>query len=238
MEANQTFFLVSFPKSGNTWVNFTIANMYNQFTGRFPEIDFYNIHDINPEIKPGDTEYKEPLFKELPRVFMTHSPYKEEFENAVLVIRNPWDVIYSYYHYLNGERLRNFSLPEVIDHEKHGICSLVEHNESFIRNCKNLLVITYENMHAQPIKEAWKIADFLRLDIDEDKIKAAVRQSSFKSMRKVEVKKGRKYGTPGFLFTRKGKSGEGKREIRKFKESDDYILKEIKKSPLLYLLYG
>lgn len=238
MENNKIFFLASFPKSGNTWVNFTIANMYNQLTVRLPEIDFHNIHDINPEVRPNDRECKEPLFKDLPWVFMTHSPYRKDFENVILVIRNPWDVLYSYYHYLNGERKRNLSLPEVIKHEKLGIQPLVEHNESFFRNCRNLLIITYENMYANPIRETGKIAEFLELDLDNRIIKTAVKKASFKSMRKIELKKGRKYGTPDFLFTRKGKIGEGKQEIKQDKELNDYISKKVKKSPLLYLLYG
>lgn len=238
MDIKKIIPLASFPKSGNTWVNFTIANMYNQLTGRFPEIDFHNIHDINPEIPQGDGKYKIPLFKDLPWVFTTHSPFKEDFENAILVIRNPWDVLYSYYHYLNGERHRSLSLPEVIVHERHGIQPLVEHNESFIRNCKNLIIITYENMQDNPVKEAGKIADFLGLNTDEQLIKTAVKKSNFKSMRKIEVKKGRKFGAPDFIFTRKGKVGQGKDAIKKYKEMDNYIFKEIKKSPLLYLLYG
>ena len=237
-ENKKIFYLASFQKSGNTWVNFTIANMYNQLTGRFPEIDFFNIHEISPEVRPNDNEDKEPLFKDLPWIFMTHSPYKTDFANVILVLRNPWDVLYSYYHFLKGERLKDFSLPEVITHPQHGIGALVEHNESFLRNCGNLLIITYENMHANPIKAARKIARFLDLDIADRLIKDAVKKASFKSMRKIEVQKGRKYGTPGFLFTRNGKVGEGKREIQEYEESDNYILHEIRKSPLLYLLYG
>ena len=232
------FYLVSFPKAGNTWVNFTIANMYNQLTGAFPEIDFFNIHDINPEIRSDHKEVKEPFFKEFPWFYMTHSPYKAGFENALLVIRNPWDVMYSYYHYLKGERLKNFSLAEVITHEKFGIRALVAHNESFFRNCKNLLIVTYENMHVNPFKEAGKIARFIDLAIDEQDLQSAVDKASFTSMRKIEEQKGRKYGTPGFLFTRKGITGEGQLEIRKNKDLDDYIMNEIKKSPLLFLLYG
>lgn len=234
----KVFFLASFPKSGNTWVNFTIANLYNQLTGKFQGIDFHNIHDINPEMREDVKEYKDSPFSNLPRVFTTHSPYKEDFENAILVIRNPWDVLYSYYHYLKGERLRNLSLPEVIAHERHGIRPLVEHNESFIRNCGNLLIITYEKMQRNPINETKKIADFLGLEIDDRRIETAVKKSSFKSMRKIEVKKGRKFGTPGFIFTRRGKVGEGKGACKKYKEMDNYIYNEIKKSPLLYLLYG
>lgn len=238
MKNDTIFYLTSFPRSGNTWVNFTIANMYNQLTGRFPEIDFFNIHDINPEIKSNVPERKEPLFKDLPWVFMTHLPYKSDFKNVILVIRNPWDVLYSYYHYLNGERLRNLSLSEVIKHKKYGIQTLVEHNESYIRNCSNLLIITYENMHSYPIKETRKISRFLDLDLNDRMIKFAVKKARFKSMRKVEKEKGRKYGTPGFLFTRKGEIGEGVKEIKKHKELNDYILTNIKRSPLLFLLYS
>lgn len=229
-------FLASFQKSGNTWVSFIIANIYNQLAGEFEEIDFYNIHDINPEFRDG--EENEPLFKDLPQILTTHSPFRESFENVILVIRNPWDVLYSYYFYLNGERRKKISLPEIIKHEKYGIRAIVDHNQSFIRNYKNLLVITYENMKSDPVKEVKKIVDFLELEVDTGMIKTALKRASFSSMRKIEVKKGRKYGTPGFLFTRSGKTGEGKKAIKENKEWNDYILNGIKESPLLYLLYG
>jgi hypothetical protein len=230
--------LASFPKSGNTWVSFTIANMYNQLEPRFPEIDFHNIHDINPEIRPNNDERKSSLFKDFPGIFTTHSYFQKKFEKVILIIRNPWDVLYSYYHYLNGERRRNLSLTEVIKHDRHGIRPMVEHIESYIGNCRNLLIITYENMHADPARESGKMARFLDLDISIHTINTVVKKVSFKSMRRIEIKKGRKYGTPDFLFTRKGKIGEGKRKIRKQKTLNDYISEEIKKSPLLYLLYS
>ncbi len=238
MKKEKIFYLASFPKSGNTWVNFTIANVFNQLAGGFGEIDFHNIHEINPEIRPNEKIQKEPVFNGLPWVFTSHSPFLKRFENVILVVRNPWDVLYSYYHYLNGERLRNLSISDVIRHDTHGIYPLVQHNESFIRNCRNLLIISYENMHANPIKETNKVSRFLELEVNEKIIKNAVNAASFKSMRKVEVKKGRKFGTQGFLFTRKGEIGEGKLEIQKHKELDDLILTEVRRSPLLYLLYG
>ena len=43
------FFLSSFPRSGNTWVRFLIANVYNNIKKRYDEIDFFNIHEIVPE---------------------------------------------------------------------------------------------------------------------------------------------------------------------------------------------
>jgi hypothetical protein len=231
------FYLASFPKSGNTWINFTLANVYNQLCGEFEEIDFFNIHDINPELNEG--EEKKPLFMDLdlPWIFMTHSVYKKAFDNVILIMRNPRDVLYSYYFYLRGERKKQISLPEIIVHNKYGIKSIIKHNQSFIMNCHNLLIITYENMHCRPKKEVKKILDFLDLNVDNKIIDTSIKKSSFKNMRRIELKKGRKYGTPGFLFTRRGKVGEGKRAISKYKELDRYISNEIKRSPLLHLLY-
>jgi hypothetical protein len=183
----RTFYLASFPKSGNTWVNFTIANIFNQLTGRFEEIDFHNIHDINPEIRVGHEEEdrKEPLFKELPQVFTTHSQFKAAFENVILVLRSPWDVMYSYFHYLRGERQKNYSIQELTSHEKYGIQALVAHNQSFLRNGKNLVIITYENMHADPLKEARKIVDFLGLSVADGIIKAAINKGRTREREKI-----------------------------------------------------
>jgi hypothetical protein len=80
--------------------------------------------------------------------------------------------------------------------------------------------------------------EFLGIDIQESCIKNAVKKASFKSMRHIEIKKGRKFGNPNFLFTRKGKIGEGQKYFQKHKELNEYILEETKKSPLLYFLYG
>jgi hypothetical protein len=217
-------------------VSFIIANIYNRLAGELAEIDFFNIHDINPEYQ--EDEEKTPLFKELPGIFTTHSHFRENFENVILLVRNPWDVLYSYYHYLRGERQKKLSLPEVVQHEKYGIRAIAAHNRSFTKNHKNILIITYEKMHAEPVKEVKKIVDFLDIEVDADTIKTALKRANFKSMRKIEVKKGRKFGTSGFLFTRRGKTGDGKRAFSEHQELNDYILNEIKKSPLLYLLYG
>lgn len=232
----KTVYLASFQKSGNTWVSFILANIYNLMENKFREIDFFNIHRINPEYK----ENQEPAyeFKGFPLIQTTHAHFKETFDNVILLIRNPWDTLFSYFHYLRGERLMTVSIEDVIKDKKRGIEGIVSHNLSFLRNHKRMIIITYENLSNHPIRETRKMIEFLGINIQESCIKNAVKKASFKSMRYIEINKGRKFGNPNFIFTRKGKIGEGQKYFQKHKDLNEYILEEIKKSPLLYLHYG
>lgn len=228
--------LASFQKSGNTWVNFILANLFNLVQNKFDEIDFHNIHGIIPELNvAGDYNYE---FLDMPMILRTHLKYGEHNKRSIVLLRNPFDVMYSYYHYLNGERKKELSLAEVVKHPDYGIKALVGHNESYLRHCDDLLIITYEKLKLHSLEEMMKITSFLQFDVQPRLIKKAIELSSFENMRRIELKKGRRFGSPDFIFTRSGKIGEGISEIKRDTEVNDYILEEIKKSPVIYLLYG
>lgn len=231
------FFIASFPRSGNTWVRFLIANVFNNIKKEFPEIDFFNLHDIVPELKKSG-EVVKPYFKDLPVVIKTHSRFIDSFENTILVLRNPFDAIYSYNNFLNINRGINISLPEMVTHEKYGVDAIVDHTNSFIKNCDNLLITTYENLVCQPLKELKKICDFLNMDVNDEIIKKSVKKSSFRSMREIELRKGRKFGSKNFTFIREGKVGRGIEVIKKDDQVYRFMLNGLKKSPILYMLYS
>ena len=69
-----------------------------------------------------------------------------------------------------------------------------------------------------------------------DQIITAINKSSFKSLREIELSKGRKYGNKDFLFMRQGKVGEGLTKIDL--EDRKYIDKIIKGSSITNRLYG
>jgi len=235
MPGKNDFILASFPKSGNTWVSFLIANIYNEISGKFDEVDFHNIHEFHPELRNIDKHKS--ILPGLPQVILSHSQFKRPFKNVILMLRDPWDVMLSYHQYLNGERLKRLSLSEVITHNRYGIRALVKHNNSFIRNCKNILMVSYERLHDDPLREVGRLISFLGLEVDNDIIRASIRKSDFKSMREVELRKGRKFGTPGFVFTRKGEVGEGRQIIGEIEDMNSYISENISNSPVLSFLY-
>ncbi len=233
-EMKNKFFLASFPRSGNTWVRFLIGNMYNQVEKRFPEIDFHNVHGIVPEY--GTVE--PPGFEDFPRVYKTHNPYQPDFESALLLLRNPFDALCSYFDLLIRNRKKNFSLEEMTKNPRYGISAILRHTESYIANCRNLRIFTYEKMQADTTGECRKIADFIGFDISPADIEEAVRKSSFNVMEQIENQKGRKFGSPDLKFIRKGLIGQGVEEIKKQEELYRYVMEELKKSPVLYLLYS
>lgn len=225
-------FLVSFPKSGNTWVRFMIANLYNEMEPRFNEIDFHNIHEIVPELEKP-LKFK---FGNLPKIIKTHQEYKKKFNCAILILRNPYDALYSYFQYINGEKKLNLSLSEIINHNKFGIEAIVNHTDSYIKNCNELHIVTYEQLHSDPFKYFKNICLFIGIECNDECINNAVNKSSFESMRRIEQAKGRKYGTNDFSFMRKGNVGDGLSEINL--EDLESIKKSIKKSPIINLIYG
>ena len=86
-------FLVSFPKSGNTWIRFLLANLMN------PDkpVGFANIESVVPDIAVfprGD-------FRKLarPRLIKSHDCFDPRYRRVIYIIRDPRDVAVSIYHY-------------------------------------------------------------------------------------------------------------------------------------------
>ena len=225
--------LASFPKSGNTWVRFILSNVFNELDPSFDEIDFFNVHNIVPKLG-GEIS---PYFEKFPQIYTTHDKHSSEYSSAVLIIRNPWDTLYSYYHYLKGERKLNITLKEVVYHPSFGINAIVEHTNSYFDNCKSLLAITYENLNERVYEEVDKLCAFLSLNVSKKVLQSAIQRSSFESMRDIETRKGRKFGNSEFVFTRSGVCGEGVTAMRQNDELNEFIKEECFKSPQLVSCY-
>jgi len=82
----------------------------------------------------------------------------------------------------------------------HNIGSLVENvrswTQEFSRPC---IVIRYEDMHKEPEETLGKILNFLGVETDENRVSAAIRNSSFERMKSLEEKE-RKQQKHGFVF--------------------------------------
>lgn len=98
-------FLVSFPKSGNTWTRFLIGNLIH------PEepVTFANVDQIVPDIygtAQNDVRKVRP-----PRVFKSHEPFEPRYRRIIYIVRDPRDVAVSSYHFARKGRHINDSLP-------------------------------------------------------------------------------------------------------------------------------
>jgi sulfotransferase family protein len=183
-------FLVSFPRSGNTWTRFLVCNLINpddpvnfaQLESRIPEI--YDVTDRNLRAFPR------------PRIIKSHECFDPRYKKIVYIVRDPRDVLISYYEFQLKRRviseecsLEEF-VPRFMESEiepKTG--SWRDHVVSWTATRggqRNFLLLRYEDMIADTQKESTKIASFLGLDSSPERIARAVALSSADRMRKLE----------------------------------------------------
>jgi hypothetical protein len=190
-------FLVSFPRSGNTWTRFLVCNLINpddpvtfaQLESRIPEI--YDVTDRNLRAFPR------------PRIIKSHECFDPRYKKIVYIVRDPRDVLISYYEFQLKRRVisEDISLEEFVPRfmeseiePKTG--SWRDHVVSWTATRggqKNFLLLRYEDMLADTQKESTKIASFLGLDSSPERIARAVALSSADRMRKLEKEQSRQW---------------------------------------------
>lgn len=86
-------FLVSYPKSGNTWTRFLLGNLMNADC----RITFSNVERKVPDIYAAskNTLKKTPR----PRLIKSHECFDPRYRRVVYIVRDPRDVALSAYHY-------------------------------------------------------------------------------------------------------------------------------------------
>jgi len=214
-------FLVSYPKSGNTWVRFLLANLIhpNETVG------FANINRLLPA--PGVLSKR--FLKKLPRprIMKSHEPFDVRFRKVIYLVRDPRDVAVSEYHFDLKKRYieSDVSLEQFVKRflagETSSYGSWWEHAASWIaaRNGNPaFLLVRYEDLLSDPIAETAKIAEFLGIQAGPERLQAAVERSSADRMRKLEKQQGGQWtGTRNtrqeIPFVRAAKSGGWKEAL-------------------------
>ncbi len=207
-------FLVSYPKSGNTWLRFLIGNYLTH-----SRCNFKNCDSIIPDIH-YNPEQVEQLQK--PRIIKSHSPFTPEYNRVVYIVRDGRDVAVSYYFYAlkfglveSHTRFEDFILRfnngTVDDFTpwNHHVGSWIE------RANQNFLLIKYEDLKANAERELTRFLEFADLPIDSSRLTSAVKASEFSNMQKLEKQQQyredqyRVFGgsDPNIQFVRKGQVG-------------------------------
>ncbi len=90
-------FLVSYPKSGNTWLRFLIANALKVHYNVEQDVNFFNILDIIPSIiGDGNLRLGGSFGRtDIPRIIKSHSAYNPYYYRVILLVRDPRDVMIS-----------------------------------------------------------------------------------------------------------------------------------------------
>jgi len=216
-------FIVTFPKSGTTWVQEVTYLIQNNFDTE--KVKKGTIEERMPCIDYQDLDAIEQLAS--PRILKSHWALPvlpkgiwEKKAKVIYVVRNPKDVAVSFFHFtkaFNG--LFGFhgdfetACKQFIDgrvyggpwwlHVNHGVSHPLVH------------VVYYEDLIQKPREEIVRIAKYLGKEINEAQIDLVQNYCSFESMRANPstnftwmVEQGIIKNDVGFQFMRKGKVGD------------------------------
>lgn len=234
--ANRTVvWIVSYPKSGNTWVRFLICNL-----AFGPQDSAAALNNLAPDIHELSAAPDPPTS---PVFIKTHFPYSAALPlaahtaAAIYVVRDPADVMLSNYHYSKRSggpgSDPHAALQQYVDQYleargdprwiKSRMGAWDEHVLSWLGSKYPfpVLPIRYEDLLANTHAGARQICSFLGLERSDAEIQSAVSNASFERMRQIEEAdiRARKVGIfykpylqqsidAGLRFMRAGKAGE------------------------------
>lgn len=219
-------FIVSYPKSGNTWTRFLIGNLV------YPDgVDFSNINERIPDPNALSKRFLKRLPR--PRVLKSHQPFDHRYQRVICIVRDPRDVVLSKYHFdiKMGRIAEGFPLERYVPKfisgevspeygswgENVGSWLAARRNSTRLQN-GNFLLVRYEDMTSDPMLELSRVGAFLGVDHSPERIAKAVERSSADQMRKLEKSQSHLWSTTRNThqdkpFVRAAKSGSWATEL-------------------------
>ncbi|MDF1672840.1 MAG: sulfotransferase domain-containing protein [Vicingaceae bacterium] len=220
---NDDIFLVSFPKSGNTWLRFIIANLISD-----EEISFENIDQYVPDLY---ISHKIVNSKKERRILKSHNTYFRYYPKTIYIYRDYRDVLVSYYLYQSALNKFKGTIQEFITSDalnkpfkswKNHITSALNYQKT----CpENILLISYEELSLNPEKIVNKLINFCEIK-PINTVNEALLKSDFDYLKTIENKKqGNFKKLTGNSFFREGKVGNWQKHLS---DSDiDFLKKDI-----------
>ena len=182
---NDDVFLVSYPKSGRTWVRFLIANYLSD-----NQCDFLNSYLIVPGI---DYNPEQCINLQPPRFIQSHWSFTPEFKKVIFIVRDGRDVAVSYYFHLIKFKIisKDTSFADYLEMFNQGSFDQFSPWGSYVETWLNnapeeFLLIKYEDLKTDAVRELTKMIEFAGLAVNKEAVIAAVKASSFEKMKSHE----------------------------------------------------
>lgn len=247
--------VVSFGKSGRTWLRVMISRYYQL------------LFDIPERILLGFDNYNRREEK-IPKIFFTHDNYIKDYtgefdskkpfygKKVVLLVRNPKDIVVS--QYFQWQHRMRPAKKKLNQYPPHGadvsaydfvmdpncglpdILSYLNLWAGEAENVEQLLIVRYEDMRSDPHAALSRVMGFINGESPQDEaISGAVEYSSVENMRKLEEKnvfwlaggrmKPGKKGDPNSYKVRRAKVGGYKDyfDAGQAAEIDELVRKEL-----------
>ena len=184
-------FIASYPKSGITWTRFVLFEMLSGMPAGFKATN---------QLMTGIGQHAQGL-RLLPgggRLIGTHEQHRKEYKRAIYVVRDARDVVLSEYAFLKALDYFRGDLDEYISTflftcgSAYGYGPWHQHVSSWldspIAGTDKLLLVRFEDLRKEPVPWFARMAEFLGVDVDQEKIRLAVENNSIQKMREKEDK--------------------------------------------------
>ena len=190
-------FIVSYPRSGNTWTRFLLANLLH------PEeaATFLNIERWVPDAEAQSNRYLKKTRR--PRYIKTHEYFDHRYPSVIYIVRDPRDVVISYYHFqrkyghvADSYPLQAFVLDFVSGRVSAGWGSWGENVGSWIGSrlgSGRFLLLRYEDLISQPAAEIERLCQFLGIKPTQSLVAQTIERSSAQQMKELEKKQGEQW---------------------------------------------
>jgi hypothetical protein len=181
-------FFAAYPRSGTTWTRFVLFEMLSGMPAGFK---------VTNQLMPGVSLLHKKALRLLPeggRLIATHEYYRKEYRRAIYMVRDGRDVLLSEYAFLKALDFFKGDQDEFVEHFLFTCVSAFgpwhRHIDSWmdspIANTENMMLVRFENLRKDPVLGFAKMAEFLGVDVDLEKIKLAVANNSIQQMRAKE----------------------------------------------------
>lgn len=211
-------FIVSYPKSGNTWTRFLVANLIR------PQepVTFLNIERIVPDPDLQSRNFLKGCAR--PRVMKSHHPFDPRYKRVVCVVRDPRDVAVSQYHFQIKRGILQAG-HSVEDFVQRFVAGTTSPYGSWGQNVGSWLVarhktpgfvlLRYDDLIEDPAPGLAQIASLLGLAAEREAIEKAVAASSADRMRDLEKQQASQWASTketrkDLAFVRAAKTGDWK----------------------------
>ncbi len=194
--------LVSFPKSGRTWLRTMIDRAW-ELDGSGPPLRLQVIHEDDPFWKAPEA------------LATTKTEYRHK--RIVLLTRDAKDTLVSgYFQKHDRDRAYPGSLDDYVEVREGGVETIVAYGEIWRANADvpaGFLEVRYEEMHADPAAVLATVLEFLGTSVATSTIADAVAWASFAAMQRREVTTRADRTNPAALKAREGRIGGHQRHL-------------------------
>jgi len=198
-------FFAAYPKSGTTWARFVLFEMLSGkdsgFKATNQQMPGIGLHTNALRLLPNGG-----------RLIATHEFYRKDYHRAIYMVRDSRDVLLSEYAFLSALEYYRGDLDSFVKTFLFTCVSaygpwhknVTSWLDSPIAQNGNLLLVRYEDLRKDPVPLFAQMADFLGVNVNEERIKLAVENNSIQNMRQKEDREPVRASIKG-RFVRDGK---------------------------------